>query len=62
MEKNVGGIDRALRIILGVMIIAAGVYYKSWWGLIGLVILLTGILGKCMLYELLGVNTCKVEK
>ncbi len=62
MEKNVGGIDRALRIILGIMIIGAGAYYKSWWGLIGLVILLTGILGKCMLYELLGVNTCKVKK
>jgi hypothetical protein len=62
MEKNVGGVDRTLRIILGIMIIGAGIYYKSWWGLIGLVILISGIFGSCMLYELLGVNTCRVKK
>jgi hypothetical protein len=38
-QKNVGGWDRKLRIILGVLIMLAGVYYENWWGILGLVIL-----------------------
>ncbi len=59
MEKNVGKIDKIIRIIAGVLIIGVGIYYKNWLGLIGLVPLFTAITGWCPLYSVLGVNTCK---
>lgn len=59
MEKNIGKIDKIIRIIAGVLIIGAGGYYKNWLGLIGLVPLFTAITGWCPLYSVLGVNTCK---
>jgi len=62
MEKNIGGVDRAIRIILGLLIIGVGLYYKNWWGLVGIIPLLSGIRGSCMMYKLLGINTCKIKK
>jgi len=59
MQCNVGKTDRTIRIIAGVVIIAAGFFYQSWWGAIGLVPLLTGALGWCPPYNLLGINTNK---
>ena len=50
MKTNVGGIDRVLRIILGVIMISAGVYLHSWWGAIGAIPLLTGLIRWCPLY------------
>lgn len=61
MKKNVGKTDKTIRIILGVLIGAAGIYFSTWWGLIGLIPLLTGIFGTCGLYSLFGVSTCKVN-
>jgi hypothetical protein len=59
--KNVGGVDRGIRIVLGIAIIAIGAYYGSLWGVLGLVVLATGVFQWCGLYTLLGVSTCKVE-
>ena len=59
MKINVGNTERLLRIIAGVVIIALGLYYGSWWGVIGLVPLLTGLFRFCPLYTMLGMNTCK---
>ncbi|MGO2339507.1 MAG: YgaP family membrane protein [Psychrobacter sp.] len=59
MGINVGSTDRTLRIIAGVIIISVGVYYQSWWGVVGLVPLLTGLFRFCPLYKMLGANTCK---
>ena len=61
MKCNVGKTDKIIRIILGVIIGAIGIYYNSWWGLVGLVPLLTGIFGYCALYPILGITTCKDE-
>lgn len=61
MKNNVGGTDRMLRVIAGVVILALGVYYGSWWGLIGLVPLLTGLTRSCPLYTMIGVNTCNTK-
>ncbi len=58
MKSNVGGIDRILRIIAGLAILGAGYYFKSWWGLIGIVPLLTALFRFCPAYLPLGVNTC----
>jgi hypothetical protein len=60
--KNVGSIDRVVRIVAGVAIIGAGVYYQSWWGAIGAVPLLTGLMGWCPPYAIFGWNTCSIKK
>ena len=59
MARNVGGIDRVLRIVVGLALIGltlAGVI--GWWGWIGVVPLGTALVGFCPLYPLLGINTC----
>jgi hypothetical protein len=58
MKQNVGGIDRTIRVVLGLAIIGAGVYFKSWWGAIGAIPLLTAAANWCPLYVLLGISTC----
>ena len=62
MKQNIGGLERGIRIVLGLAIIGAGVMYGSWWGAIGAVPLLTGLVGWCAPYALIGVNTCKVKQ
>jgi hypothetical protein len=62
LKKNVGGADKVIRIIIGIVAMLAGLYFKSWWGLLGLVIFLTGVVGRCGLYYLIGVNTCPVKE
>ena len=60
MQKNVGGIDRILRIVVGVALVAAtALGYLPVWGYIGVVPLVTGLINFCPLYPLLGINTCK---
>ena len=59
MNKNVGGVDRTIRLIAGLAIAGAGLYYQSLWGLIGAVLIVTAVLGWCPPYSLLGINTCK---
>ena len=62
MKKNVGGIDRTLRIVLGLVLIAlAATGTVGWWGYVGVVPLLTGLVGWCPHYSLLGWNTCSVK-
>jgi len=59
MLCNIGKPERVIRVIAGLAIIAAGVYYQSWWGAIGLVPLLTGATGYCPPYQMLGISTNK---
>lgn len=54
---NVGPTDRAIRVGLGLFALAVGLAYGSWWGLAGLVPLLTGVAGFCPAYALLGLDT-----
>jgi len=63
MKCNVGGIDRKLRIVLGSIIVLAGIYFQSWWGLLGIMVVLTGIIRLCPAYLPFGFSTCeKPEK
>lgn len=64
MKKNVGGADKYLRLIAGLVIIALGLIYGSWWGLIGIIPVFTGLTGWCPAYLPFGISTCKtgVEK
>ena len=57
MKCNVGSVDRLLRIILGLIVAILGVYFNSWWGLIGIVPLATGIFSFCPLYSILNMST-----
>jgi hypothetical protein len=50
MKTNMGGTDRVIRGVLGIGIIAAGFYYKSWWGAIGLIPLATAFVAWCPAY------------
>jgi hypothetical protein len=59
MNKNIGGVDRTIRLIAGLAIAGAGLYYQSLWGLIGVVLIVTALMGWCPPYALLGINTCK---
>lgn len=60
MNKNVGGIDRILRIVVGLVLIALAVTgIVGLWGYIGVVPLLTGLIGWCPAYLPLGIKTCK---
>ncbi|MBN1117048.1 MAG: DUF2892 domain-containing protein [Bacteroidales bacterium] len=59
MNKNVGKTDKVVRIILGLAIGAAGIYFKQWWGLIGAVLLLTALINWCPLYVPFKLNTFK---
>ena len=63
MKVNVGNMDRALRIIVGVVLItlaATGIFAP--WGWIGVIPLVTGLIKSCPLYTVLGMNTCPMEK
>lgn len=65
-KTNVGSIDRVLRIVLGLALLAgfflnADATYR-WAYLIGIVPLLTGLMGSCPLYSILGLNTCPMKK
>jgi hypothetical protein len=61
MKKNVGTIDRVIRLIIALAIFIIAYIYHSWWGLVGLIPLLTSLIGWCPVYALLGIRTCKVE-
>jgi len=63
MSKNEGGLDRILRVVVGLLLLSLTVVGpQSMWGLVGLVPLLTGLVGFCPLYSVLGINTCPVRK
>ena len=63
MTPNVGGIDRVLRAIIGVVLVALAVMGTIGpWGWIGLVPLATAALGVCPLYTMLGFSTCPMKK
>ena len=62
MTQNVGGIDRMLRIIVGLaLIILAATGTIGPWGWLGVIVLATGLVGICMPYKLFGFSTCAIK-
>ena len=62
MKSNVGGIDRVLRIVVGLVLIGlAATNTVGWWGWLGVIPLLTGVVRFCPLYSLVGMNTCPMK-
>jgi hypothetical protein len=67
MTRNVGGIDKVLRIVAGLALLAFAVTGLpatgyNWLGWIGVVPLLTAFIGWCPAYTLIGVNTCPLQQ
>jgi hypothetical protein len=62
MLRNVGSLDRIIRIVAGIAIGGLGLAYGSWLGLLGLVPLLTAGMGFCPLYLPFGISTGKAKK
>ncbi|MFZ2890566.1 YgaP family membrane protein [Sulfuricurvum sp.] len=62
MKCNAGKVDRALRIIAGVALITWAVISGNIFGYAGIILVITGAVGFCPFYSLLGINTgCKIE-
>ena len=62
MKANVGGADKILRIVAGLVLLALTLTGTiGAWGWIGVVPLATGLIGNCPLYSILGLNTCPMK-
>ena len=65
-KNNGGGLDRIIRVVIGVVALAAfflvGDVAWKWLLLIGIVPLATGLMGTCPLYSMLGLSTCPVKR
>ncbi len=62
MKKNLGSLDRMIRLVLGLAVLGGGAYLKSDWALVGLIPLGTALIGFCPLYCPFGIKTCPVGK
>jgi len=64
MQANVGGADRAVRIVVGLVLLGWAAFGEGdarWWGLLGLIPLGTGLLRFCPMYLPFGLKTCRTE-
>jgi len=62
MKQNVGGFDKIARIIVGIALIAFALYTNQFIAYIGIIPLITGLIGFCPLYTLFGYSSVKKEK
>lgn len=65
MQANVGDVDRALRVVAGIVLLSLVFILEGnarWWGLIGIVPIATGLLRWCPAYIPFGISTCKAPK
>ncbi len=63
MKQNVHNVERVIRIIVGIGLISlVFVGPQTMWGLVGIVPLVTGAIGWCIPYAILGISTCKVKE
>ena len=60
MNKNIGSLDKTIRLIVGVLIIVVGFLNDTLWGAIGFIPIITALISWCPFYPLLKINTiCK---
>jgi hypothetical protein len=62
MERNMSNTDRSIRIALGLVIIGIAGWLGSWWGLVGVVLVGTGLIRWCPIYKLLGISTLRARE
>ncbi len=61
MNRNVGNIDRIIRIVLGIVILAVGIAAQSWLAVLAIIPFGTALIGWCPAYSLFGIRTCPVN-
>ncbi len=61
MKCNVGRTEQIIRISVGAIILLLGLYFKNWWGIIGLAPIVTGAIRYCPVNAALNINTCKID-
>ncbi len=59
MNCNVGKTEQIIRISIGAGILLLGLAYKSWWGIIGMAPIITGVTRYCPANSILGIDNCK---
>lgn len=62
MKANIGKFDKNIRLILGFVIIILGLIFEKWWGLLGLIPLITGLVNWCPLYAPFNFSTIKEDQ
>lgn len=63
MKANEGKVDRVVRVIVGIVLLSlVFIGPQTMWGWVGLVPLLTGLIGFCPLYRIFGLSTCPISK
>lgn len=62
MKRNIGSIDRRIRLVAGVVLLVLGIVFQSWWGLVGLIPLATGLIRWCPLYAPFKISTTKKQQ
>ena len=62
MKTNVGTVDRVIRAAVGLVIMAAALYLKGAWGLVGIALALSGYFAYCPAYHVFGLTTCSHKK
>lgn len=61
MKANVGSADRIIRFILGIVIILLGIYFKNWWGAVGVILLFTAAVKWCPIYLPFKISTMRKQ-
>lgn len=59
MKSNMSKPDKWIRLVAGLLVVAAGIYFHTWWGLIGVVLVATSFMNWCPLYFISGISTKK---
>ena len=62
MKKNVSKVDMIIRLVIGIVIIIVGILTGSWWGLIGLIPVITALMKWCPLYTVCGKSSSKMKE
>jgi len=62
MNKNMGGIDRTLRLVVGTALIGWAIVSGNPWGYVGVIPLFTALIGWCPAYLPFGIKTCRIPK
>ncbi|MBK5242349.1 DUF2892 domain-containing protein [Clostridium sp.] len=62
VKCNVGRTEQIIRIVIGILIALIGLYFRSWWGIIGIVPIITGSIHYCPISDILGISTCDVKE
>ena len=61
MHRNIGTTDKIIRVLVGLALLVMGIALKSWWGVIGVLPVLTAFVGICPAYIPFRISTCKTR-